>query len=89
MGYTGTSFLSTGATYNMDSIAATVIGGTSVIGGVGGYFGTIAGVLVMTLISNVLTIMNIAESGKRIVNGLILLILLVAIYHRKSAKKTK
>lgn len=89
VGYTGTSFLSTGATYNMDSIAATVIGGTSVIGGVGGYFGTIAGVMVMTLISNVLTIMNIAESGKRIVNGLILVILLVAIYHRKNAKKTK
>lgn len=89
VGYTGTSFLSTGATYNMDTIAATVIGGTSVVGGVGGYFGTIAGVLVMTLISNVLTIMNIAEAGKRIINGLILVVLLVAIYHRRSTGKKK
>lgn len=82
VGYTGTSYLSTGASYNMDSIASVVIGGTSVVGGSGGYVGTIAGVMVMTVISSIMTIINMAESGKKIVNGLILIILLVSVYRR-------
>lgn len=89
VGYTGTSFLSTGQTYNMDTIAAVVVGGTSITGGVGGYFGTIAGVLVIRLILNVLTIMSAPESVKQIINGLILIVLLVSIYRRKTNKKSK
>lgn len=86
VGYTGTSYLSTGASYNMDSIAAVVIGGTSVLGGAGGYVGTIAGVMVMTVISSIMTIVNMAESGKKIVTGLILIVLLVSVYRRKKTK---
>ena len=86
VGYTGTSYLSTGASYNMDSIASVVIGGTSVLGGVGGYVGTIAGVMVMTVISSIMTIINMAESGKKIISGLILIVLLVSVYRQKKNK---
>jgi ribose transport system permease protein len=85
VGYTGTSYLSTGSSYNMDSIASVVIGGTSVVGGIGGYVGTIAGVMVMTMVSSIMTIVNMAESGKKIISGMILILLLVSVYRRKTS----
>jgi ribose transport system permease protein len=87
LGYTGTAYLSTGASYNMDSIAAVVIGGTSVLGGEGGYVGTIAGVAIMTIITSLMTVMNMAESGKEMIQGLIIIVLLVAVYGRRSKNK--
>ena len=83
LGYTGTSFLSTGASYNMDSIAAVVVGGTSTMGGSGSYVGTIAGVGIMIIINSLMTVLNMAESGKKMVQGLIIIILLVVVYGRK------
>ena len=43
VGYTGTSFLDVGTSYNTKTIAAVIIGGTAITGGKGGYIGTIAG----------------------------------------------
>lgn len=84
LGYTGTSFLSTGESYNMDSIAAVVVGGTAVSGGVGGYVGTIAGVGIMTIISSIMTVLNMPESGKKMVQGAIIIVLLLSVYGKKS-----
>ncbi|MDY5648603.1 MAG: ABC transporter permease [Lachnospiraceae bacterium] len=84
LGYTGTSFLSTGESYNMDSIAAVVVGGTAVTGGVGGYVGTIAGVGIMTIISSIMTVLSMPESGKKMVQGAIIIILLLSVYGKKS-----
>jgi len=83
LGYTGTSYLSTGASYNMDSIAAVVVGGTSTAGGSGSYVGTIAGVGIMIIITSLMTILNMPESGKKMVQGLIIILLLVVVYGRK------
>lgn len=84
LGYTGTSFLSTGESYNMDSIAAVVVGGTAVTGGVGGYVGTIAGVGIMTIISSIMTVLSMPESGKNMVQGAIIIVLLLSVYGKKS-----
>ena len=84
LGYTGTIFLSTGESYNMDSIAAVVVGGTAVSGGVGGYVGTIAGVGIMTIISSIMTVLNMPESGKKMVQGAIIIVLLLSVYGKKS-----
>lgn len=83
LGYTGTSYLSTGDGYNMDSIAAVVVGGTSIMGGSGSYVGTIAGVGIMIIINSLMTVLNMAESGKQMVQGLIIIVLLVIVYGRK------
>ncbi len=83
LGYTGTSYMSTAESYNMDSIAAVVVGGTSIMGGVGGYVGTIAGVGIMTIIGSIMTVLNMPESGKKMVQGAIIVILLVVVYGRK------
>lgn len=83
LGYTGTSYLSTGESYNMDSIASVVVGGTSIMGGSGSYVGTIAGVGIMIIINSLMTVLNMAESGKQMVQGLIIIVLLVIVYGRK------
>lgn len=67
----------------MDSIAAVVVGGTSIMGGSGSYVGTIAGVGIMIIINSLMTVLNMAESGKQMVQGLIIIVLLVIVYGRK------
>ena len=82
VGYTGSAYMSTGSAYGVDSIAAVVIGGTAITGGHGGYAGTIAGVLIMTILTSLMTMLNMADAGRQIVQGLIIVILLVAVYSR-------
>jgi ribose transport system permease protein len=81
-GYTRTAFLGIGNEYTMWSIAAVVIGGTSLTGGKGGYVGTIAGAIILVLLESLLTVMKIPEAGRKIANGLIILIM-ITIYFRK------
>ena len=83
VGYTGSAYMSTGNAYGMDSIAAVVIGGTAISGGQGGYVGTIAGVMIMTILTSLMTMLNMADSGRQIVQGLIIIVLLVAVYTRR------
>jgi ribose transport system permease protein len=85
VGYTKSSYISAGDPYTMNSIAAVVIGGTSIIGGIGGYAGTIAGSIIMVVIVSLLTIVRIPESGRLIVQG-VLIILLVLLYSRQKSK---
>jgi ribose transport system permease protein len=84
-GYTRTAFLGIGNEYTMWSIAAVVIGGTSLAGGRGSYVGTIAGAILLVLLESILTVMKMPEAGRRIANGLIILIM-IAIYYRKRAR---
>ena len=85
IGYTGTSYLDTGNVYTMNSIAAVVIGGTSVLGGVGGYVGTIAGSIIMTIIVGLLAVVRIPISGRLIAQGLVILLILL-VYGRASKR---
>ena len=50
-----------------------MIGGTSIFGGRGGYGGTIIGALILTVLTTMLTLMQIPEGGRRILFGLIIL----------------
>jgi ribose transport system permease protein len=84
-GYTRTAFLGIGNEYTMWSIAAVVVGGTSLTGGKGGYVGTVAGAIILVLLESLLTVMNIPEAGRRIANGLIILIM-ITIYFRKRSR---
>ena len=86
IGYTGTSFLNTGNQFTMNSITAVVIGGVSVVGGVGSYVGVIAGAVIMTVILNLLTVVRIPEFGRLLAQGLILLFILL-LYGREKKKR--
>lgn len=61
-----------GAGMEMDSIAAAVLGGTSIFGGMGNVWGTLVGVLTMTIITNGLTLLNINPYIQVIIKGLVL-----------------
>ena len=78
IGYIGFPNLTMGDGYQLISIAAVVIGGTSIMGGHGSYLGTMGGVIIIYLIQTILTILHIADAGKQIVNGLIILLVLFA-----------
>ena len=61
-----------GGGMEMDAIAAAVLGGTSIYGGVGNVWGTLIGVLTMTIIMNGLNLLNINPYIQVIVKGLVL-----------------
>ena len=65
----------------LSSVAAVVIGGTSILGGFGGYGGTILGALILTVLDSLLTILNAEQGVKQILYGAII-ISLAGIYAR-------
>ncbi|TPI58873.1 ABC transporter permease [Mesorhizobium sp. B3-1-7] len=62
----------------LPSVAAAVIGGTSIFGGRGGYTGTIIGALILTVLTTLLTILQMPEGGRRILFGFIVLFVTAA-----------
>jgi ribose/xylose/arabinose/galactoside ABC-type transport system permease subunit len=72
----------TGAGYELDAIAAVVIGGTSLSGGVGSIAGTIVGVLIIGVMNNGLDLLNVSSYWQQIVKGLI--IVLAVLLDKKS-----
>jgi len=57
----------------LPSVAAAVIGGTSIFGGRGGYGGTILGALILTVLGTLLTLLQMPEGARRIMFGAIIL----------------
>ncbi|NOU96335.1 ABC transporter permease [Paenibacillus sp. LMG 31456] len=86
VGFYGRSFLGMGDTLLLPSIAAVVIGGTSIMGGRGGYAGTIAGAVIIYVLMSILTVIEINDAGRQIIYGLVILIVLFMYGRGKSAK---
>jgi ribose transport system permease protein len=59
--------------YLLPSVAAAVIGGTSIFGGRGGYSGTIVGALILTVLTSLLTVLQMPEPVRQILFGVIIL----------------
>jgi ribose transport system permease protein len=78
LGRTGYSSKTAGDPYMLMSIAAVVIGGTSILGGRGKFIGTIGGALVLTILLGVLTVENVSESVRMMIQGGLILALLIA-----------
>ncbi len=72
--------------YLLPSVAAAVIGGTSILGGVGGYGGTIFGALILTVLGRLLVQLDIGEAYRQVVYGLIVLVL-AWVYVRATGQK--
>lgn len=62
----------------LPSVAAAVIGGTSILGGRGGYGGTIVGALILTVIASILTSLGYAEGVRQILYGSIIVFVAAA-----------
>jgi len=63
-----------GQGYELDAIAAVVIGGTSLSGGVGTILGTIIGAFIMSVLINGLRIMSVAQEWQMVLTGLIIIL---------------
>ncbi|MCW2635178.1 MAG: putative transporter permease protein [Blastococcus sp.] len=74
-GRSGAVDLQLTASYLLPSVAAAVIGGTSILGGAGGYGGTVLGALILTVLDTMLTRLAVDESLRQLVAGAILLAL--------------
>lgn len=63
-----------GQGYELDAIAAVVIGGTSLSGGVGTIMGTVIGAFIMSVLINGLRIMSVAQEWQMVLTGLIIIL---------------
>ena len=80
-GYIGMADNWLGSGYELDSIAAVVIGGTLFSGGRGSVLGSVAGVLILTILYNLVLLLGLDVEMQRIVKGLAIIIA-VALYAR-------
>ena len=63
-----------GQGYELEAIAAVVIGGTSLSGGAGTILGTIIGAFIMSVLTNGLRIMSVAQEWQTVVTGVIIIL---------------
>jgi ribose transport system permease protein len=73
MTLSGDASATSGGTYTLSSIAAVVIGGTSLMGGVGGAIGSIFGAFVLRAVGDLLFVFDIQPLVQPFIQGLILL----------------
>ncbi|TCL03399.1 MULTISPECIES: ABC transporter permease [Sodalis] len=66
---TGSAQTSAGASYELDAIAAVVIGGTSMVGGIGTLRGTLFGVLIIGVMNNGLDLLGVQSYYQQIIKG--------------------
>jgi ribose transport system permease protein len=76
-GYSTKAYQAMGDPYLLPAIAAVVLGGTNILGGRGTYLGTIAGVILITLLQSILSVMQIEESGRQIIYGVVIVAMLL------------
>src|SRR5207253_4959956 len=79
---TGVGDPQAGQTDNLDSITAVVLGGTSLFGGRGGVIGTIAGVLILSFVGNIMTLEQVSSWYQQLIKGVII-ITAVAVYKQR------
>lgn len=85
-GYASKAAQAMGDAYLLPSIAAVVLGGTSILGGRGSYLGTVAGVILITLLQSILSVMQMPEAGRQIVYGIVITAMLL-LYGRNPASR--
>jgi ribose transport system permease protein len=73
VGLTNAADLGLANAYLLPSVAAVVIGGTSIFGGLGSYGGTIMGALILTVLDSLLTLLKAQQSVKQMLYGAIIL----------------
>jgi len=85
-GYVAAGTTSGGTNYELSAIAGCVMGGTSLMGGIGTVFGALIGTLIMTSLENGMSVMNMSVFWQYIAKGLILV---VAVYVDVTSRKNK
>jgi ribose transport system permease protein len=85
-GYSNQAFQAMGEPYQIPALAAVVIGGTSMGGGRGTYLGTISGVIFITFLTSLLSVMQMPEAGRQIIYGSIIILMLMTYTRRREER---
>ena len=88
LGWSGGGFIGIGDSYLFMTIAAVVVGGTSLLGGVGGYGFTVIGVLVLQVLTSFLVGIGLSFEWQQFIFGLLILPM-VALYARSPHIRTQ
>jgi ribose transport system permease protein len=59
------------------TVAAVLLGGASILGGRGKYIGTVAGVILITLLQSILSVIQMQETGRQIIYGVVIIAMLL------------
>jgi ribose transport system permease protein len=81
-GYSTKAYQAMGDPYLLPAIASVVLGGTNILGGRGSYLGTVAGVLLITILQSILSVMQIEEAGRQLIYGSVIILMLL-VYGRQ------
>ncbi|MDR3575303.1 MAG: ABC transporter permease [Anaerolineaceae bacterium] len=73
-GYVGYVDLNIGSDYNLNSIAASIVGGTTFTGGRGNLFGTAAGVALLILLLNLVVVLGLPQNWQFVMQGAVLVL---------------
>jgi ribose transport system permease protein len=84
-GLTNVASVTLADSYVLPSVAAAVIGGTSILGGRGGFGGTIVGALILTVLTSLLSAMGFPEAVRQVLFGAIIVVVAAA-YTRVTAQ---
>jgi ribose transport system permease protein len=76
-GYSTKAYQAMGDAYLLPAIAAVVLGGTNILGGRGRYLGTVAGVILITLLQSILSVMQMEEAFRQVIYGAVIIIMLL------------
>jgi ribose transport system permease protein len=85
-GYASKAAQAMGDAYLLPAIAAVVLGGTSILGGRGNYLGTVAGVILITLLQSILSVMQMPEFGRHVTYGVVIVAMLL-VYGRDTGER--
>jgi len=88
LGWSGGGFIGVGQPYLFMTLAAVVVGGTSLLGGVGGYGFTVIGVLVLQVLTSFLVGIGLSYQSQQFIFGL-LVVPMVALYARSPHIRTQ
>ena len=83
-GYASKAAQAMGDAYLLPAIASVVLGGASILGGRGSYYGTIAGVILITLLQSILSVVQMPEAGRQIIYGVVIIAMLLLYGRGKS-----
>ena len=64
---------SSARSYELDAIAAVILGGTSFVGGIGSIWGTLIGALIIAVLTNGLILVGVSDIWQFIVKGLVII----------------
>lgn len=80
----GAAQATAGESYEMEAVAASVLGGTSVLGGEGGIIGTVMGAIVVAIIRNAIVLLNVSTYYQQMITGAVILIAVIVDVQRKA-----